>query len=192
MSLWKRMMGSVSSATAAEVRLDTGTYAMNCLDYEHHEIHAGSFYSIHVTDDALASGSYIDLLLTTPNTTKWAHMLPYAESNGAMHLFIYENPTVTGTAAGTIVTGRNHDRNSTNTGTLMVRVGSSATNVGAELIAEWHVGATGTITQAGGNVRTIGEFILKQNEDYLFRVESHDTTISVSQVLSWYEHTNQQ
>lgn len=53
-------------------RLDKGTHSLMTVDYEHHEIHAGShyFYSDSVELGSAATQVY---MFTTPNTTKWSY-----------------------------------------------------------------------------------------------------------------------
>jgi len=174
----------------APINIDKSTRAQTTIDYSHHEIHAGSsFYFMNVVS-GVASGTIMNMLLTTPNTAKWAHFLPRVSTNKKIHAYFYENPTVTSTA-GTQMTTINRNRNSTNSASVGIWGGASATSQGATLLLQRTFGATGVAGgDVGGAARAVNEIILKQGEDYLFRLEVLDADASITAELNWYEHTD--
>ena len=194
MSLWKKLVAGISSATAADVVLDSATHALCTIEYEHHEVHAGNMYHVHRSTLDLDVGLSMDWLITTPNTTKWAHMIFRVETNGAAYIQLVENPTVTATAPGGEIfqTPINRNRNSSNSGSIAVRWGASCTAVGGSEIEWVHMGTSGKAGKGSnaGFTRAEMEWVLKQNEDYLFRVASQEDDIVVSEHLIWYEHTD--
>lgn len=166
--------------------VDKATYALNVIPYEHHEIHAGSHFNY--CDYALnqANGATIEILLTTPDTTKWTHFtFEFFASEGAT-LDLYEGPT--GIVGGTSITPRNNNRNSDTVSTVtMIKDPTSIAADGTK--------AAGFL--AGGG-RTAGfssrekENILKQNTTYLARITSLAVSNDIAWCSEWYEHTDKE
>lgn len=154
------------------------------LDFAHHKIHEGNSYVVSDVND-LANGASFDYLLTTPNTTVWAHLFLVIQSEAEASYILYENPTIT--LAGTGMTAYNRDRNSSNTATTTVEHTPTVGAVGTQIFEEhWGVAIGGGI--AGIN-RGLKEFVLKQNEEYLLRVTNETASANqVSVILNWYEH----
>ena len=56
--------------------VDASTHALNVVEYEHHEIHSGSAYSVYYDNTTANTDDHRSAIgLQTPNTTKWAHMV---------------------------------------------------------------------------------------------------------------------
>lgn len=164
--------------------IDRATETLQNIDYEHHEIHAGSHYFICDYELGKASGSVIEFVLTTPNTDKWMHMtLEFSGSEGAT-LEVFKNTT--GVVGGTIITPVNNNGNSTNTSDLIIVKDPSS-------IASDGTRAAGFL--AGGG-RTSGfnqrgrEIVLQQNTTFLFRFTSLANSNDIGFCGEWYEHTN--
>lgn len=166
------------------LRVDSATGALNVIDYAHHEIHGGSSFTADYTVE-LGNGATIDILVITPNTTKWAHMEYNLLCELETELKIYEG--VTTSNDGTGLTEFNRNRNSATAATTVVSHTPTVTNTGT-LIRTKHFGTGKT---SGGEAREIGEFILKQNTKYLYRITNATTSNNyISFILNWYEHTN--
>jgi hypothetical protein len=175
-----------SDSTSQPVRLDKATNTLQTIDYEHHEIHSGSYYRAGFQKD-IPNGGTATFAITTPNTTKWLHFRPAVDAELEATVIFYENPTsITG---GTSVTPRNANRNSTNTS-------------GATVVSDCTYDATGAIPlgnqvlgsgkNLGGNGESQFEFILKQNTTYLI-VVTNDATGASNECnirCMWYEHTD--
>jgi len=179
--------GSLASintiVTAAD---DSITGSINVVDYEHHEIHSGSYFRAGFQKD-IASGGTATFAITTPDTTKWLHFRPAVDTELEATIMLYENPTsITG---GSAVTPRNANRNSINTS-------------GASCVSDCTYNATGAIVlgnqvlgskkDAGGNGESQFEWVLKQNTIYLL-VVINDATGATNECnikCQWYEHTN--
>lgn len=166
--------------------VDQNTNSRVVMEYEHHEIHAGDhfFYSDYDSDVDTASPKYYRL--TTPNTTKWIHMLfgLYSEGVGTWQLF--ENPTVN--AAGTAATKFNSNRNSSTAAGLVIAYDPTSTSDGT-LLRSWRTGiGTNTGSREGGHERSIYEKILKQNEDYFLKFTPDADNAKTIVELNWYEH----
>lgn len=109
MSFWKAIAGLISDTVARTVRVDASTHALEIVDYEHHEIHAGSHFFIEDVQDIALNNVY-DVQWTTPNTTQWAHFVFELNCESETEWYIYEGVTIN--TAGTALTPINNNRNS--------------------------------------------------------------------------------
>ena len=176
-----------SDTTFQPLRLDQATNTIQIIDYAHHEVHAGTHF--HCTDVQNVDTTTLYYMITTPNTTAWAHMLFGVECTGEMLVVITEGADRTGTTALTAI---NSNRNSATASGLTIHRGyTDGTTNGAVTIYSARVGATGvaskTITSGGsGNSQ---EFVLDQNAKYIIAVTTY-ADVHVSLALDWYEHTD--
>lgn len=181
---------AIQAATRDALRetFDRATFALNTIDYAHHEIHAGSFFTAGTALD-LSAGGTVQLKITTPDSTRWAHLVGLVSVESESTVSWYENPTSPG--AGAALPAYNHNRNSSGTATCAVAgsVGTFSGTVGTTL-ARYNMGSGRGV---GGDVREINEWVLKQNEDYLLEVVNGSSGPSLTTlVLAWYEHTNKE
>jgi len=176
--------GKVRLDVSLQAGKDTATNVLETIEYEHHEIHSGSSFTLSRNVDA-ANGANVDILLITPAGTKWAHLTYEVEVQAEAEIFIYEAPTAT---AGTPLVIYNRDRNSDKTATMTASHTPTAITPGTTIIRQYHIG---TGKSVGGGARGAHEFILKANTKYLFRVHNETTNANeISIKLDWYEHTN--
>ena len=172
---------------------DGSTTAFNTVDYPHHEVHSGSSY--HVLYNIANLGAMttpndtIQLHFTTPNTTKWVHMLFLARTSGAALFTVTEAPTGgMETPTGTI-TILNRNRNSGNTSGITSVSYDGTTATGGTVMHTEYIGAgLGGTSQAGAS-RSVEEWVLKQNTVYAVSIVD-TSAITATLLLSWYEHTN--
>jgi len=165
--------------------VDAMTYAMTTINYDHHEVHGGSSYVVSGTA-TLGNGATQDILVVTPNTTKWAHLIGLVTSSGLATVTFYEGATVSNAGAATTEVNRN--RNSTNTAGVVVTTGPTVTGTGTAIFSQ----SSGAGQNVGGEVRGENEFILKQNTIYLLRITSAAAANVVNYILDWYEHTSKE
>ena len=174
------------------LRIDLATRTLQVIDYAHHEIHSGNHYVCREVVDLPINNVY-DIQITTPNTTKWGHMIFSFEVENETEFWVYENVTIN--IAGTALTCGNRDRNSANTAgislagiqnTSIANANADTAIAGATLLAH---GILGSGVQEGGASSSREEVILKQNEDYTVRF-SASAAVYVNFQLDWYEHTN--
>lgn len=166
--------------------IDSSTETLQTIEYEHHEIHSGSSYTTD-RDIELANGASGDILLITPDTTKYAHFFYELEVEAEAQFTIWEAPTAT---AGTAMNAINRNRNLTATKPATMTLSHTPTGIttGSTIIRQHHLGAGKTL---GGGARGSHEFVLKRNTKYLIRTTN--LTVSdnwVSIILNWYEHTD--
>lgn len=177
--------------TLANENIDTRTRALKVIDYEHNEIHSGDSYEYSEVRDQTQDHVY-DIQITTPNTTKWVHMTIEFDTESETDWYFYENVTIN--VAGTATVPVNHDRNSTNTSGLTVKVITNTTTANANsdtavagATTLMH-GISGAGKKQGGQGGARHEFVLKQNEDYSLRFIATAAGY-VNFHLDWYEHT---
>jgi len=175
-----------SDGTAQPLRLDRATNTLQTIDYEHHEIHSGSYYRAGFQKD-IPNGGTATFAITTPNTTTWLHFRPAVEVELEATIMIYENPTsITG---GTAVTPKNANRNSTNTSGATCVSDCTYDTTGAVVLGNQVLGSG---KNSGGDGQSQFEWVLKQNTTYLMVVTNNATGAANETNIRcmWYEHTN--
>lgn len=164
--------------------IDASTETLQTISYEHHEIHSGSHYNYCDYSLNEGSGNTIEFVMTTPNTTKWAHLVFQVYSSEGATLELYEGTT--GVTGGTAITPRNNNRNSSNVSDItLIKDPTTITDNGTR--------ASGYLAGGGrtsGVVERGNEFVLKQNTAYLVRITSLAVSNDISWCAEWYEHTN--
>lgn len=177
---------------------DDGSGALQSITFAHHKLHDGDAYSV---DDVitLGDGGVREILIITPNTTKWAHMVFSAATalKGQAELFEGAQP---GYIAANAIPIYNRNRNSSNTSGLLVchtpgnnSSSSSSGEAGVEVrlaFQAWGAVGLGNNPGHGGGDRGTVEWMLKQDETYLVRVTSQAATNVCSIHLDWYENTS--
>jgi len=175
--------------------LDGSTRALNVIDYEHHEIHAGSAFTAEA-NAAGASGTKATISFTTPAGTKYLHMIVESRTNVAAVFTLGEGATVTADS-GTNYLARNKRRVATmNVSTVLpagsapatagnVTVGGTVSNFGT-VLETFQVGSGKT----GDNPRGVAEWILAPSTVYAVEIESQAATSEVRISIHWYEHTD--
>ncbi len=189
------------------VRLDASTHSIRTITYGHHEIHAGSSYSVHLVDLLFQKDEEVGVIFTTPNTEKWLHVVPIIDVEAKSTFDILEAPTVNVAAYPTnFIEPHNRNRNSAKTsqvssvraapvkGEVSLVVGGDASPVSADgLVLHTEILGGKKKKTAGDGVRDTSEYILKQNTTYYFRVlgdNTGDNDLGFSMELTWYEHTD--
>lgn len=186
MSYFQLLKGKTSDTTTQGLRINPETHVLNIMDYAHHEIHRGSSY-LYTDSVELASAAIQNYMLTTPNTTAWAHMTFAMTGNAITQVQIYESGDRTGTTLQTIF---NHDRNSVNVAGLTIHKGTSGGTTDGTLIWQRKSGSSSTQSRTGDESSHHMEIILKQNTKYIFRITSGTAANLTNALFDWYEHTN--
>jgi len=182
------LFGRVSDSIVKNARLDASTEAQMIIDYAHHETHAGS--SFNVCDIQNVSSTTIKYQITTPNTTKYSHMLFDIECTGEMQIIVTEgSDRVDGTALLEI--NRNRVGTPPTAGTIVTLTPTGGTTDGATIIFCKRSGSTGvgSKTVSAGSSRGNNEYILKPNTKYVVSIETF-ADVYVTLDIDWYEHTD--
>lgn len=173
-----------SDDTYQPIRIDSATHSLQTVDYEHHEIHAGShyFYTDSVELDNNGTQYY---LLTTPNTTKWIHLTYTATGSAITQVQLYETSDRVGTTLQTVY---NNNRNSLNTAGMTVHKDISSGTTDGTLIEQLKSGSSTNKSRSGTTAERSNEIILKQNTKYLLKFTSGTADNLCNLQLGWYEH----
>lgn len=177
------------SALELALNTDNATGALITMEYEHHEVHAGSHFTYASAVD-IGNAATVSFVLVTPNNTKWSHFGFEINGQAEYDLQIFEGATPDN--LGIAVANPaviNNDRNSTQVNELVIN-GSPTLGGGSKgtLIFRTHAGSGKT---TGGQAGTGQELILKQNTTYWVDLKNSTTSDNfIAWLVSWYEHTN--
>ncbi len=170
---------------STEITADGATNALRVLEYPHHELHAGNSFN-YCRSKVLGNTSSVAIIITTPNTTKWAHLVNVVQGTQETNLKLFEDAIPSGGTSGAIV---NRNRNSATVPTTTITSGAvvAGGNEG-NLLCEKQFGSSNRI---GGLSRGISEFVLKQNTIYYLKVTNATASNNdVSYSINWYEHVS--
>lgn len=144
--------------------------------------HAGLTYTYSGVKNGLGIGDYFRLTITTPNGYPEIHTKVQVNGKLAYYFRIFEGTTVV--TSGTVVNLINKNRNSANTANSLVRLDDVTSGDTSNIIFQMHQ-AQGILT--GGLYAQPSKFILKQNESYVFELESDANSNLLSGVVEFQE-----
>jgi hypothetical protein len=171
------------------LRMDASTHTLQTIEYEHHEIHAGSAYFA-IRSELVDSAGDVEVRFAQPDTTKYAHMTIEVDSALAATIELWAATTKTH-EAGNAITPLNRNFNSTNTSGLTICHTPGGAQAGTANLTQY-VGAasvSGKVNEGGG-ASSRHEFILKRNTAYYIKATSRADGNAISIILDWYEHTD--
>jgi len=173
------------TVSVSVAQVEKTTDSLQVISYSHAELHSGNHYHANKFE-TLAKNATRDILIVTPDTPRWAHMILEASTTASpITATLYEG--VTTSNDGVIDGARNRNRNFPDNNTTIVYDNPVVTDLGDLL----HAVYIGSGRGDGDGARDAEEILLKQNTKYLFRiVEQNVTATVVSWVFDWYEHTN--
>ncbi len=99
MSYFGTFKGLITDTVARIVRIDASTGALEIIDDAHHEIHGGSHFTYSQVDTDFDITDAVELLIVTPDTTKWPHMVFIVTGALDTTVELYEGATHTILAA---------------------------------------------------------------------------------------------
>lgn len=178
-------VGITDGTSGISASVDDSTESLQVVEYEHHEIHAGSYYRAGFQKDIPNGGTAI-WAITTPDTTKEIHFRPAVDVELEALIMFYKNPTsVTG---GTSITPRNANRNFPDASVAVV-VSDPTINTSGAVVLENLVEGSGK--SSGGDSSSAFEWVLKRNTTYVMVVTNRATGASNECNIrnNWYEHT---
>ena len=209
MSLWKAMTGYWSKGGSTgydKVRIDGSTNSLQTIEYEHHEIHQGSTFSVHIDNTTANTNDHRTLVgFETPDNTKWLHMVFTASASSAAEVFLVEGVTIDDDE-GTEIVALDRNRNTANTSTILslqnpAVAGSVTWMLEAEIadatfsyvrILDHAQLVAGSGPKAlGGTARATREWILDQGIKYAIWVQNVGASVNLHEIhLDWYEHVD--
>jgi hypothetical protein len=178
----------IDADTIKPARMDASTHSIQTIDYAQHEVHGGNHFTYSQVDADFDIADAVELLIVTPNTTKWAHMI--FEVNAALdtNIVLTEGATHTVLAAQNVY---NNNRNSATANTTTINThnddGANGTTIFTSQIGISTGVGISSIT-GGGAARSETEWVLDQNNKYLLIVTSGSDNSVLSIKISWYEH----
>jgi len=176
-----------NEATWEAALLDRITRSMTSIDHAHHEIHEGDHF-MYTDAVELGNGVVQNYLITTPNTTRWAHMIFILEGSAITQFELYEGADRVGSVLQTV---GNSNRNSATAATTTIHKGYAGGSTDGTRIHLYKGGsATGVAKSGAAGTRNDEEIILKQNTKYILRVTSGTAANLTNVNLSWYEHVS--
>ena len=166
--------------------VDSISSALNVINYEHHEVHDGSSFT--VADTVSCDTTTCKWQVTTPNTTTYAHMLFELSCTGEATYLVTEGSDRTDGTALVEVNRRRVGTPATAT-TIVTRTPTGGTTDGATTLFTMRNGITNV---AGKNIevgtaRATNEWVLKPNTKYVISVTTY-AAVYVTCLLDWYEH----
>ena len=187
--------------------VDNSTLATTTIEYEHHEVHSGSAYTVHLDNSCTNTGEMTVLAFNVPDTTKWPHLVASAHTSAAASFRIVEAPSIDDDEATGEKTPYNRNRNSAKTSILTSIKGTpvaseisyfeeaeAATANITTTTAIWTelIGEVGNLnSKSGGSSRGQSEFVLDQGGQYAIIITSSDDNDNEHHItLDWYEHTD--
>ena len=198
------LLGTASVYTSEYLR-DRMTGVQVGIEYEHHEIHDGDSFTVHVDNTCTNTGEMTVLAFNTANTNTLVHLVASGTASAAATFQIIETPSIDVDEATGQFTPYNRYRSSTNaSGVLSIKtvpvvsevsyyyeIQAATANI-TKTIALWTevLGAVGNpTTKSGGGTRGQNEFILAKNTQYCVIMMSNDDNDNIHHMtLSWYEH----
>ena len=178
--------------------IDQITNVLMSIDYQHHEIHAGSTFRVQ-HNDTIGNGGELVIAFFVPDQAKQPHIVWEFVHEGSMTMTVYEGVTFNA-SAGTDRAPKNSNRNSSNTSVVQGKATGS-------LVSDYvTVGDDGDSIYSGGSVISLkkdyatrntagggerkNEIVLKTNTNYAFVLSNNETSAQGGQIrLEWYEHT---
>lgn len=171
------------SGNVAEV--DGAAGALVIQGMVHRMIHTGVLYEVGHVNESIADNGVLELLVTTA-ADQSAHMRFSAVCGGDARISLFENPTITG--AGTGLSEVNRNRLSSNAAQTVVTHTPTHSADGTQLMDHLLPGGSGFFATGGASESSFEEFILKANEQYLFRVTNiAGSAQPVGAALMFYE-----
>ena len=190
-------MANITRAPADILRTatDASTWALETIEYEHHEIHSGSSFVASGVLDVPNAGT-VNAVIKAPSGAKLIHAIYEVTSESEVQFNFYEEfvpGTAHGGTIGTGVTAHNRNRNSSGTATALVYTGASVGTAGGTAGTLMFTSHWGSGKGVGGGARAASEWVLKADTQYL--LEAVNATANANFTawsINWYEHTDKE
>jgi hypothetical protein len=168
--------------------MDSITHTMQVINYAHHEIHAGSSFT--VADTVAADTTTVKWQVTTPNTTKYAHLIFELTCTGEATFLVTEGSDRDDGIALTEVNRRRVGTPTVAT-TVVTRTPTGGTTDGAIILFSMRNGITNVAGKSieGSTARGTNEWILAPNTKYVISITTY-ADVFATMIVDWYEHTD--
>lgn len=172
--------GRIDDDAIKSLMIDAMTHSLISLEHPHHEIHKGNSYTA-TKKFTHGAGASPNILIITPDTTEWTHLVFQGISDDVLEVTLYE---VSDYGSGSSLTAINRDRNSNNNSNLTLT--TDATDGGSgkgNSLWTFKAGANKTVTASTSDRF---EFILKRDMKYLLELVGASGDL-ITALLDWYE-----
>lgn len=190
----KERMGQVQDVLIVDTNdrkaeMDGMTNFITTIDSPHHHLHDGDMYGLGLNGEE-GVGSAIEIALRPPDNTKRFHIIFNFSSEAKANFRMME--AVDGLTGGIDHVPLNRERNSSHTSdALVAKTGYNGDPLSygsaGITLAEYHFGSNKAGALAGG-AKESPLWIIKNNVDTVFRLESEATNNELSLEVAWYEH----
>lgn len=166
--------------------VDNMSSVLRQIPHDHSEIHEGDTFRYY---DAvtIASAATQDYLITTPNTTKWAHFTFEVNGTAVTSFTLFEASDKSGS---TLQTVWNAHRNSSVTATTTVHKGTTGGTTDGTALVTFSSGTATNQSRSAAAQTHDSEIILKQNTKYIIRITSGTDGNLCNIAMNWYEHVS--
>jgi len=171
------------------LQLDPTTWSVRVISQAHAEAHEQNAY-LAVHSALKDTAGLIEVRIGTLNSAKRAHMSVFFETALAATVQMWKDTTKTDEAGNRMGTP-NRDFESSNTSGLTICHTPGGTDARTANITRY-IGSATTAGKAdvGGGGGNRGEFKLKRNAAYLFKITSRADSNALTLFFDWYEHTD--
>lgn len=177
----KTMWGMISDTVARALRIDAITNVLTTIDHDHSKIHSGSSWICNDVQNINATS--MQWLITTPDSTTYAHMLFGALCTGELQINVTEGASRAGV---TYLAAQNQNRVAdppTSATVVVYRGVTGGTTDGSVTLLTQRSGAT----ESPVSFRALGEYILRSNTKYVVTLTTY-SNVYATLVLNWNEH----
>ena len=164
------------------------------MDFDQHQVHEGESFHHDFYNGSLGSGANKDIRLVVPNititsnaVTQCPHFRWTVDCIDLATVSLYEGATFSASASGSLISPIAMERNGTYSSLLQLYEDPIPLTTGSLIDTHHFMLAATNQVQGGGNSATIDEFVLKNNTQYLFRVNSGAASNRVAIDFIWYE-----
>jgi len=178
------MHGEITGGGTRIAFIDTQVHGLLAVPFEENRVHEGYAFFGTDYDASIATAAPKYYRITTPNTTLWSHLRIEAAALTAGLIELYETPTENEPAgAGTGITLRNVDRNSSRTATVVLKYDPTFAADGTLI---WFARLEAAAAPHGNSV----PIILGQNKTYVIKFTSDANDNKLWLNCIFVEHTN--
>lgn len=187
---------SNTARTATEIlrtATDGSTFALETIEYDHHEVHAGSSFVASGTADVANAGT-VNAVIKAPAGSKYLHAVFEVTSESEVAFNFYEGFVAgSGGTVGAAVAVHNRNRNSATVATGLVYTGASVGTAGGTAGTLLYASHWGSGKGVGGAARSLSEWVLKADTQYLLEVVNATANANYTAwSFNWYEHTDKE
>ena len=177
--------GLNNNNTPKHAKINTQSRLMAFMDCCTHQILESTHYFLYASTDLNTAGVK-EYLITTPDSTTWAHMTIDMSGTAITQFDMFEGTGFAGTSDN-VLTSFNNNRNSTSESVITVYADPTTDTDEGTLLKTYEGGSATQQSRSATGVETENMLILKQNSNYLLRFTSGSDNNLINLDLYWGE-----